>query len=375
MSHSPHPELQYQIALTMAPAIGPVNARKLIHKAGSASGIFRMNRKSLEKIEGIGPTLSKSINASVLLRQAEKEMEFLEKHHISALFFKDPLYPFRLRECEDAPILLYSMGREELNTKRTLSVVGTRRASSYGKELCRNLVLDLSSRINELSIISGLAFGIDVIAHRAALEAGIPTVAVLGHGLATLYPYAHRETAKKICGQGALVTDFHSGMGPERNNFLRRNRIIAGISNATLVVESAASGGALITADIASSYGRDVLAVPGRVNDERSKGCNNLIKDNVAAMVESADDIIAALNWMEDGIQKSSFHKEKFSCTEQEKLVLKLMSRHNGMRPEELSSLSEIPIPIILSLLTQLELKRLVHVEPGNLYKSTIAFS
>jgi DNA processing protein len=262
MSHTSHPELLYRIALTMAPAIGPVTARRLISKAGSAREVFRLNRASLEKIDRIGPHLSQSIHKSALLEKADREMEFLERHHISALYFEDAEYPVRLKECEDAPILLYSRGSEGLNTKRALSVVGTRKASSYGKELCRSIVLDLGSRINELSIISGLAFGIDVIAHRAALEGGIPTVAVLGHGLATLYPHAHRETAKKICRQGALVTDFHSGMGPERNNFLRRNRIIAGMSDATLVVESAASGGALITADMASSYQRDVLAVP-----------------------------------------------------------------------------------------------------------------
>lgn len=375
MSYSPHPELHYQIALTMAPAIGPITARNLIKKAGSAREVFRMSRASMLKIDRIGPNLSKSINASVLLKQAEKEMEFLGKHHISAFYFNDPQYPSRLRECEDAPILLYSRGSEELNTKRILSVVGTRKASSYGKELCRSIVLDLSSRIGGLVIISGLAFGIDVMAHRAALEAGIPTVAVLGHGLATLYPHAHRETAKKICGQGALVTDFHSGMGPERNNFLRRNRIIAGMSDATLVVESAASGGALITADIAHSYGRDVLAVPGRATDERSKGCNNLIKDNVAAMVESAEDVIGHLNWTDDMLENPKHPGGIISFTEQEKLVLELMTRYNGLRPEELSSFSEIPIPLILSLLTQMELKRWVHVEPGNLYQSAIDLS
>jgi DNA processing protein len=375
MSTTSLPELQYQIALTMAPAIGPVTARKLISRAGSAREVFKLNRASLEKIERIGPHLSQSIHKSALLEKADKEMEFLERHHISALYFEDAEYPARLKECEDAPILLYSRGSEGLNTKRALSVVGTRKASSYGKELCRSIVLDLGSRINELSIISGLAFGIDVIAHRAALEGGIPTVAVLGHGLSTLYPHAHRETAKLICRQGALVTDFHSGMGPERNNFLRRNRIIAGMSDATLVVESAASGGALITADMASSYQRDVLAVPGRTTDERSKGCNGLIKNNVAAMVESADDVISHLLWTDDIIQNPKFRPEKIIFTDQERQVLELITKHNGLRPEELSSFSDIPIPTILSLLTHMELKRWVRVEPGNLYQTIVDLS
>lgn len=375
MSQSPHPELLYRIALTMAPAIGPVTARKLISKAGSASEVFRMNRATLEKIERIGPRLSQSIKSSMLLEQAAKELEFLERHHISALYFKDAKYPARLKECEDAPILLYVRGSDGLSTKRALSVVGTRRASSYGKELCRNIVLELGSMIGDLVIVSGLAFGIDVIAHRAALEGGIPTVAVLGHGFKTLYPLAHRETAKKICGQGALVTDFHSGMGPERNNFLRRNRIIAGLADATLVVESARSGGALITADMASSYHRDVLAVPGRATDERSKGCNRLIKKNVAAMVESAEDVIDHLNWMDDIAQNPRHLSEKTSITGQEKQLLELMTIHNGLGPGELSNLSDIPIHNVLALLTEMELKRWVIVEPGNLYQTGIDLS
>ncbi|NOR33131.1 MAG: DNA-protecting protein DprA [Bacteroidales bacterium] len=372
MSCSPHPELLYRIALTMAPAIGPITARKLIKKAGSARAVFRHKKNILEKIEGIGPVISGSLSSASLIQQAEKELEFLERHHIRALYFKDAKYPSRLKECEDAPILLYAKGSEGLNTKRALSVVGTRKASSYGKELCRSIVLDLSNRIEDLVIISGLAFGIDVIAHRAALEAGIPTVALLGHGLNTIYPHAHRETAKKICRQGALVTDFHSGMGPERNNFLRRNRIIAGMADATLVVESAASGGALITAKMASSYQRDVLAVPGRATDDRSKGCNNLIKDNVAAMVESAEDVIAHLNWTDDIAQNPKHRSEKISFTEQEKQVLELMTLHSGLGPGELSIFSGIPIQVVLALLTEMELKRWVRLEPGNLYQTMI---
>ena len=180
-------ELKYRIALTMVPAIGPVTARKLIAEAGSARAVFRLKKASLQKIQSIGPRLSESISSSALLEKAEQELAFLERHHISALYFEDATYPERLKECEDAPILLYAKGRDGLNTRKALSVVGTRKASSYGKELCRAIVLELSSMINDLVIVSGLAFGIDVIAHRAALEAGIPTVAVLGHGLTTIY--------------------------------------------------------------------------------------------------------------------------------------------------------------------------------------------
>lgn len=375
MSQASHPELQYQIALTMAPAIGPLTARKLISKAGSASEVLRMSRTLLEKIEGIGPMLSQSIRKASLLEQAGKELEFMDRHHISVFYYKDEGYPGRLKECGDGPILLYARGNKGLNAKRILSVVGTRRASSYGKELCRSIIRNLGERISDLSIISGLAYGIDVIAHRAALEEGIPTVAVLGHGLATIYPNCHRETARKICGQGALLTDFHSGMGPERNNFLRRNRIIAGMADATLVVESAATGGALITADLASSYQRDVLAVPGRTSDERSRGCNGLIKKNVAALVESADDVMDQLSWLDDSNQVSSQHSETAAMTKQEKHLLELLTKYSGLRPEELSSFSGIPVHQVLSKLTEMELKNLVLVEPVNLYQSAIDLS
>ena len=363
MSGSSRAELPYRIAVT---------ARKLISKAGSASEVFRMSRASLETIPGFGPLLSQSIKGSALLKQAEMEMGFLEKHHISVLYFEDEQYPDRLKECEDAPILLYTKGDKGLHAKHALSVVGTRKASSYGKEVCRSIILDLGSMIGDLVIISGLAFGFDVIAHRASLERGIPTVAVLGHGLKTIYPHAHRETAKKICGGGALVTDFHSGMGPERNNFLRRNRIIAGLADATLVVESARKGGALITADMASSYQREVLAVPGRVTDERSEGCNRLIRNNAAVLVESAKDIIDQLNWNDDVVQVPQTLPEKPVFTPQEKQLLELIRSHNGLGPGDLSLHSGIPIQEVLSLLTLMELNRWVTVEPGNQYQAMI---
>jgi DNA processing protein len=375
MSLPSYPELQYQIALTMAPAIGPVNARKLIDKAGSASEVFRMNRASMEKIEGIGPFLSQSIRLPMLMSKAENELKFIEQHNIKALFFKDIDYPARLKECQDAPILLYAKGSEELNRKRVLSVVGTRKASAYGRDLCRRIVLDLGSRISDLVIVSGLAYGIDVIAHRAALDGGIPTVAVLGHGLHTMYPRAHRETAIKICGQGALVSDFHSGMGPERNNFLRRNRIIAGMADATLVVESASSGGALITADMAFSYHRNVLAVPGRATDDRSLGCNRLIKLNMAALVESAEDVISHLMWTEEEDHEKKQVSGQASITKEERTLLELMVLHGGLGPGELSGLSDIPIQEVLSVLTQMELKGWIRMEPGNLFHNMINLS
>jgi DNA processing protein len=317
--------------------------------------------------------MSGSLFSSSLMDQAAREMEFLDRYQIKALFLNDPEYPRRLKECKDAPIILYTRGEKGLNTKRALSVVGTRRASSYGKEICRNMVLELAASIEDLVIISGLAYGIDVIAHRAALDAGIPTMAVLGHGLGTIYPHAHRETAKKIIEHGALLTDFHSGMGPERNNFLRRNRIIAGTGDATLVVESAAEGGALITANLASSYNRDVLAVPGRATDERSRGCNRLIKAKLAALVEGAVDVIRELNWTNQNSFRAEVPREIRELTSTEKQVMELFSKHQLLSPEELGELSGIPIHEVLSLITALEIKGCISREPGNRYQSILA--
>lgn len=372
MPHEDGTELMYRIALTMVPAIGPVTARKLIKKIGSARAIFKEKRETLQKIQGIGPRMSQSFNTAHLLLRAEQEMEFVMKHHISVHYYKDPGYPRRLKECADSPILLYARGNEGLNPKRSLSVVGTRQASTYGKDLCRAIVLGLCAQLEGLVIVSGLAFGIDVIAHRAALEGSVPTVAVLGHGLSTIYPFAHRDTARKISRQGALVTDFHSGMKPERNNFLRRNRIIAGMADATLVVESAAAGGSLITAKMANSYGRDVLAVPGRAIDGRSRGCNGLIRNQVAALVESAEDVLYHLNWNSDTSQKENTVLPDTIFTSDERKLIELIQRYHPVGPGELSIHSGLPIHVVLSLLTEMELKQWIAVEPGNLYQPRI---
>lgn len=367
-------EEKYLIALTMAPAIGPVTARHLIRNLGSARAVFQKDRKVLESLEGIGPILSRSINNPSLLGQAEREIEFMEKHHIKLLSFKDPGFPVRLNECRDGPVLLYVMGDRGLQCDKCLSVVGTRRASSYGKEVCREIIRDLSHSLPELSIISGLAYGIDVIAHRAALEFGLQTVAVLGHGLSTIYPHSHRETAKQIITQGALITDFHSGMGPERNNFLRRNRIIAGLSPATLVVESAKKGGALITADMAFGYDREVLSVPGRVFEDRSIGTNTLIKKEMATMVESGSDIIRHLKWD----KKNSNPRPPLpmiDLTPEEQKLLIALEELPDITPGTLSKLSGIPLQHVLAMLLEMELKEWISLEPGNRYRTRITLT
>ena len=365
-------ELQYQIALTMAPSIGPITARKLIEKIGSARAIFNLNEDLLQKIDGIGPHLSRALKTPGLLSKAEKEIRFMEKHHIEALYFSDPNYPVLLKECADAPIILYCRGTTGIYAKRSLSVVGTRRATSYGRNLCRELIKNLADLQPKPTIVSGLAYGIDVIAHRAALEFGLPTIAVLGHGMDSIYPFSHRETAVKISRHGALVSDFHSGMGPERNNFLRRNRIIAGLSQGTLVVESAQSGGSLITASMAFSYDRTVLAVPGRVGDSRSSGCNKLITREMAAITESAEDIIRYLNWDVPQATKKIPAPETLASEEEKKLLLS-MQNNRVNTPDLLSQVTGIPVHIVLATLLGMELKEWIVVEPGNQYKMRIS--
>jgi DNA processing protein len=357
----------------MAPSIGPVKARHLIEKLGSAREVFKLTGNELQGIEGIGPVKSRSFENPSLITQARQEMEFASKHRIRIISFEDPVFPRLLNQCPDAPILIYTRGEHGLQCKKSLSVVGTRRATSYGRDMCRQIIMDLSQRIKDLVIVSGLAYGIDVIAHKAALDAGIPTVAVLGHGFSTIYPSAHRHVARKIIDSGALVTDFHSKTGPERNNFLRRNRIIAGMSNATLVVESASEGGALITANLTNSYGRDVLAVPGRTTDIRSRGCNELIKDCKAALVESAEDVLYHLNWDPDQTEPAPIPAPKNSPAKEELQLLQLMVHEPGIKPETLSSRSGIPVQQVLSMLVRMELNKWIMVEPGRRYHCLIA--
>lgn len=365
------PELQYRIALTMIPSVGPVTARTLINSYGSAQAVFNADREELGQIKRIGALIQKYTRRSTLMERAGEELEFLRNHRIDAHFFMDPAFPQKLNECKDGPFLLYARGSQDLNPEKSLSVVGTRRASAYGKELCRELITGLADRIPDVVIVSGLAYGIDVTAHRAALESGLPTVAVLGHGLSTIYPSLHRDTAKMILNHGALVTDFDSGMGPERNNFLRRNRIIAGMTDATLVIESAETGGALVTASQAFSYDRTVLAVPGRTKDSRSVGCNNLIKRNMAALVTSPEDILTQAGWNEEK-SPASPQGPRVELSGEEEKILTAINDIPDITPGDLGDLIHIPVHQVLALLLEMELKGWITAEPGNRYKSMI---
>lgn len=364
-----HPDLHYFIALCMAPSIGPLTAKKLIRELGSVRSVLSRTERDLLKIHGIGPHLAASLRTPGLMDQAAREMEFIEKHRIRALTYLDREYPGRLKECEDGPIVLYVYGDHDLNRGKYLSVVGTRRATPRGREICKEFVQKLASLVDDLVIVSGLAYGIDVCAHRQALESGIRTIAVLGHGLATIYPRVHRETAKKIGKQGCLLTDFHSPMGPERNNFLRRNRIIAGISQSTLVVESGASGGALTTANMAVSYNRDLFAIPGRTDDPRSDGCNHLIRVNLAHLTQSPEDMAWMLGWKTDPAREKEMYQFRIFPADDERKILQQIKENPDSEPGVISRRTGIPIQNVLSALLEMELKQWVSLLPGNTYR------
>ncbi len=365
----PENSLLHDIALSLIPGVGSITARQLVAYAGNSEAVLKMRRKELMQIPGIGETMAERILNANTLARAEEELRFIERYRIKALTFSDNAYPNRLRQCPDAPLVLYVKGEADLNAEHMIAVVGTRSATGYGKKMCNELIEVLTAKGYRFTVVSGLAYGIDVAAHRASLKAKQPTVAVLGHGLGTIYPPLHAQVARDICREGALVTDFVSDVKAERNNFLRRNRIIAGLCEATIVVESAEKGGALVTADIAFSYNRDVLAFPGRATDTFSAGCNQLIRQNKAALIASASDLEYVLGWVTE--KKTEIRQQElFPQPEGEaKVVLELLRNHGPMIVDELAVAADIPVSKLAGILLELELSGRVECLPGKVYQ------
>ncbi len=363
-------EVLYQLAAGLIPKIGPSNAKKLIAHLGSAEAIFREKSANLQKIDGIGKKIADSISKSQVLSRAEAEISFMERNGIKHVYYRNPDYPRRLRECDDGPIVLFYKGDVEFNQARVLSVVGTRKPTPYGKQVVEKLLTELAERGHRLVLVSGLAFGIDGLAHRISLELGMENLAVLAHGLDTLYPPEHREIAQKITRQGALVSEFFSGTRPDPQNFVRRNRIIAGLSDATLVVESAIKGGSLITAELAISYDREVLAIPGRITDEQSAGCNYLIHSNKAALIQSAKDLEFYLNWDEPTREQKAVQQNLFySLSQQEQELLSELRTHKEMNIDTLSYKLKMPASVVASMLLPLEFSGFLSVLPGKIVR------
>lgn len=361
--------LLYRIALTLLPGVGVVTARKILQVLGDAKPLFEEKKGLLTKIPGLSPKIISEISGNYLL-QAEKELEFILSKGIRAHFITDESYPRRLKDIEDAPVLLYTQGDLDLNAKRTIGIVGTRKATRYGQELTQKLVKDLNSY--SPSIISGLALGIDVYSHQAALDNGLPTIGIPGHGLDRMYPIAHQNIATEMIGSGGgLLTEFPSGTRPDKENFPKRNRIIAGMSDAVVVVEAGEKGGALITAKIAFSYHKDVFAFPGRVNDPYSIGCNRLIKQKIACSVESAEDIAWEMGWTDEpAFLKKDIQTDLFqNLSSEEKKIVESLQTKRLQSIDDLSFESSIPLPRVSSILLNLEFEGLIKSMPGKMYQ------
>lgn len=365
-------KLKYIIALPLLSGVGLRTGQLLIEYFGDAEQVFRATKTELSKIPNIhtGTVQAMLSSKDNALKRADKELDFIEKNNIITYYFEDEEYPYRLRECLDAPLLLYCKGKVELNKSKFLSVVGTRMPTDNGKQTCKQIVNDIASKTTDICIISGLAYGIDITAHRAAIEAGIPTIIVPGHGLDRIYPNIHRQVAVDALQNGGIVTEYLSGTQPDRQNFVARNRIIAGMADAVLVIESKQKGGSLITADMANGYNREVFAVPGRPTDNASAGCNSLIKQQKAALVESADDIINFMQWESTNVMP--VQTEMFvELNDDETLLLNLLRQaEDGLHVNLIVMETEKPYSHIVSTLTMMELRGIVRSLPGNIYKA-----
>jgi DNA processing protein len=367
-------KLQHRIALSLIKGIGPKLARNLIAYLGSESALFEEKTPTLAKVPGIGCALEqllRTIDRKALLTRADQERHFIEKHNITPVFFSDAAYPGRLSFCEDAPLMTYIHGQSCYNAPRTIGIVGTRKPGDHGIDLCEKLIADLALRHPGTVVISGLAYGVDICAHKAALRNNLPTIGVLAHGLDRIYPSLHRNTAKEMLENGALITEFISGTVPDKYNFVQRNRIIAGLSDAVVVVQSARKGGALITAELARDYNRDVLAFPGRPGDTCSAGCNYLIKSNIAGLIESVEDLEYALGWNVDAKQPKTVQGNLFATieTEDQQNIMENLIEEKEMNLNLLSLKCGMPVSKLSATLLDLEFKGLVKSKPGGIYR------
>ncbi|MDF1674861.1 MAG: DNA-processing protein DprA [Vicingaceae bacterium] len=363
-------QLLHNIAITCLPNIGAITAKKLIAYCGSAENVFNEKKTALDKIPGIGKMNAQHIfsNKKEALGMAEKELKLIEKNKITPIFFLDKTYPKRLTHCEDSPIILYTKGNMDLNAQKVISIVGTRNATDYGKEFCEKLIADLAP--HQPLIVSGLAFGIDICAHKTAMQYQLPTVAALAHGLDRVYPNQHGIIAKQMQENGGIISEFTNETNPDRENFPKRNRIVAGMSDLTIVVESSKKGGSLITADLANQYNRDVFALPGRLNDEYSEGCNWLIKTNKAALIQSAKDIEYIMGWQATTDKKTASQTKLFvELSDEEKTIANILSVTDKMAIDNIALKSELPMSKTAALLLNLEFNGIVKSYPGKMYK------
>ncbi len=362
--------------LTLAAALhfSPEAAVQLYRKAGSATAVIDNRRNIGDMLHGLRRNVAAALaDVDGARRKAEAEIEYAARTGVRILPLGADGYPQRLADCADAPLALFFRGTADLNGRRVVSMVGTRRCTAYGQDCARSFVRRLSELCPDALVVSGLAYGIDICAHREALASGLDTVAVLAHGLDNLYPPRHRDTADEMTRHGGLMTEYFTHTNADKLNFLRRNRIVAGVADATVVVESAHHGGALVTARLAQGYGRDVFAFPGRMGDEYSEGCNNLIRDNKAALVTSAYDLVRAMGWADDarmaearrkGIERTLFPE----LTEDEQAVADMLGKDNDLQINTLAARTAIPVGALSAVMFSLEMKGVVKLTAGGVY-------
>lgn len=367
-------ETFYAMALTRLTNFNFQQALELYKAAGSAQNLYEHRNEVGDMIEGCTPRLVEALKDwGDAMKRAEVEAKYMEEHKIRAYTLLDDDYPQRLLECADAPLVLYYIGNADLNQTKIISIVGTRQITSYGKDICRKFIRELHEMCPQVLIVSGLAYGVDICAHRESLANGYDTLGVLAHGLDQIYPYHHRDTAAKMVEHGGLLTEFMTQTNADKVNFVRRNRIVAGISDATIVIESAAKGGSLITAEIAQSYDRAVFAFPGNVNQPFSEGCNNLIRDNGAGLISNAEDFVKAMGWQNDAVRRQALaegiERQLFpELSPEEQKIVSLLQQTNDLQLNIISVKAGFAINQATALLFQLEMKGIVKPLAGGMY-------
>ena len=357
----------YEIALTLVSGIGDVVGKKLVAYCGGAEAVFFENKKALTAVPWITDNVVKSIVSQQVIKRAEEEICFIERNGIKPLFYLDKEYPKRLQHCHDSPMMLYYKGNADLNMAKVVGVVGTRNVTDYGRYAAESIIENLSA--DNIMIISGLAYGVDAAAHRAALKYDLATVGVLGHGMQTIYPAENRKLSQKMLEKGGVLTEFVNGTKPDRENFPKRNRIVAGMVDCLLVVESALKGGAMITAELANSYDREVFALPGRVGDTYSDGCNHLIKTNKANLITCAADLRYIMRWDVDTKVVAKQMRMFRDFSEEEKKVMDAFGNDNVIHLDDIIVSTDLSPSKIASVLLSLEFDGVLTALPGKRYQ------
>ncbi|MBX9784511.1 MAG: DNA-processing protein DprA [Chitinophagaceae bacterium] len=363
-----HTDLVYQLALTQVPQIGPVQAKLLADEFETAEAIFKARKSLLEKIEGIGTVRAAGIKSFDAFKEQEEEIKFIEKYKITPLFLKDELYPQRLLNCYDPPTVLFYRGNAHLNASKVISVIGTRSNTDYGKQMVETIIEQLAPL--QPLIVSGLAYGVDAIAHKQSVKQNIPTVGVLAHGLDKIYPSAHTSLAKEmIAAGGGLLTEFRKETKPDKHNFPTRNRIVAGMCDATILIETGIKGGSMITAHLANSYNKDVFALPGKTTDAKSEGCNYLIQSNKAVLIRSGNDIIEQMGWEQQIKKSAASQKQLFvELNEDEKILYNLLKEKGSLSIDEINFNCKLSSSAIAAALLTMELQNVIQSLPGKMY-------